>query len=164
MASQGPMATTLVASQRHVETIGLHLFEIVGDTVLLAHSAGGPCGWALSAIGGPRVKAIVAVEPLGCQDLDHPQGRFSNGLCAAEFGGAYDPFDKPIAVITGQATWMRETNSKAVAYLQKKGAPVEHIWLEDRGIFGNGHMMVSEKNSDAIASLINAWIAAATAQ
>lgn len=159
MASQSPMAASLAASQAHVEAIAPALFDIVGDTILLTHSAGGPCGWALSAVGGPRVKAIVAVEPLGAPGLEHPLGRFSNGLNAAPLAGRYDPFDKPIAVVTGEATWMRQTNAQAVRHLSEKGARVDHIRLEDHEIRGNGHMMMCEMNSDRIVQKIIDWIA-----
>ena len=32
------------------------------------------------------------------------------------------------------------------------------IRLADRGIHGNGHMMMLEKNSDAIAGVIEGWL------
>lgn len=158
MASQRPMATSLAATQAHVEAIAPALFDIVGDTILLTHSAGGPCGWALAAIGGTRVKAIVAVEPLGSPELEHPLGRFAHGLNAAPLAGPHDPFKEPIAIITGEATWMRQSNAEAAHYLASKGAAIDHIRLEERGIHGNGHMMMCEKNSDRIAQEIIDWI------
>lgn len=158
MASQGPMATRLEASQRHVEAIAPALFERVGDTVLLTHSAGGPCGWALSACGGDKVKAIVAVEPLGAPGLVHPLGRFDHGLCAADFAGPYDPYAPPVAMLTADATWMRDMNFRAAEYLRTRGATLAHFDLPRHGITGNGHMMMSELNSDRIAELIIDWL------
>lgn len=76
MASQGPMATTLTASQHHVEAIADTLFELLGPTIIVSHSAGGPCGWALAAKGGDMVEAIVAIEPLGYPGLVHAFPRF----------------------------------------------------------------------------------------
>jgi hypothetical protein len=32
------------------------------------------------------------------------------------------------------------------------------VHLADRGIHGNGHMMMLEKNSDAIAGVIDDWL------
>ena len=158
MASQGPMAQTLEATQRHVESIGAALFEITGQTILLSHSAGGPCGWALSALAGDRVSAIVACEPLGHPGQELALGTFKNGLVAAEFKGKHDPYDCPIAVLTAQASWFRESNTLAVEYLREKKKAVEHIQLWEHGISGNGHMMMSETNSDEIAELILGWI------
>ncbi|MBR0714535.1 alpha/beta fold hydrolase [Bradyrhizobium liaoningense] len=37
----------------------------------------------------------------------------------------------------------------------------EFVWLPDRGINGNGHMMMIEDNSDDLATLILAWLDAA---
>lgn len=158
MASQGPMATTLERSQRHVEAIAPELFQLVGETVLISHSAGGPCGWALSAVGGDQVKAIVAVEPLGAPDLEHPLGRFSNGLCAAPFVGSSNPYAPPIALVISQATWMREMNYHAANYLDSRDANVTMLDLPHLWIGGNGHMMMSERNSDQIAEVIISWL------
>lgn len=158
MASQGVMATTLAAAQKHVEAIAPQLFEVTGDTILVSHSAGGPCGWALAAIGGARVKAVVAVEPLGYPGLQHSLGDFENGLCAVEFSGSHDPYERPVALVTGHASWMREANLKAAKYLQDQNYDVTHFLLEDYGVLGNGHMMMSEKNSSDIAAIIIDWV------
>lgn len=158
MASQGMMATTLAAAQRHCEAIAPELFSLTSKTVLLTHSAGGPCGWAMAAVGGPQVVAIIAVEPQGEPGLVHAQGTFTNGLCAADFAGASDPYRRPITFVTGEATWMRRSNANSVAYLRSLGYNVTHILLEEHGIFGNGHMLMSETNSDEIAALLIAHV------
>lgn len=158
MASQGPMATRLEAAQAHVEAIASKLFDLVGETVLLTHSAGGPCGWALSACGGAQVKGIVAVEPLGAPGLEHALGRFDNGLCAAPFVGRHDAFAPPIALVTSEASWMRKMNFQAAEYLRSRGARLEHLDLPALGIPGNGHMVMSELNSDAVADVIVHWL------
>ncbi|MGN8005981.1 hypothetical protein ACTJKQ_22575 [Acidovorax sp. 22279] len=152
------MATQLAASQAHVEAIASALFDLVGDTVLLTHSAGGPCGWALSAWGGQQVKGIVAVEPLGAPGLEHAFGRFDNGLCAAPCSGLHDPFAPPIALLTSESSWMREMNFQAAEYLRSRGARLTNLDLPALGITGNGHMMMSELNSDAIADVIVHWL------
>ncbi len=158
MASQGVMATTLEEAQRHVEAIACELFELTGSTVILSHSAGGPCGWALSALGGELVEAIVAIEPLGYPNQVHAQGRFEHGLVAAPFAGKFDPYAKPILLVTAEATWMREANEKTAEYLSDQYHDFQHIKLEERGILGNGHMMMSETNSDKIAELLINWL------
>jgi pimeloyl-ACP methyl ester carboxylesterase len=158
MASQGPMATALTATQRHIEEIAPALFELVGDTVLVTHSAGGPCGWALSACAGDKVKAIVAVEPFGAPGLEHFQGTFENGLCAASFQGTHNPYAPPIALLTAEASWMRDMNFRAAEYLRAQGARLTHFDLPRHGITGNGHMMISELNNDRIASLVINWL------
>ena len=38
------------------------------------------------------------------------------------------------------------------------GAEADFIYLGDLGITGNGHMLMLERNSDALAQLIIDWI------
>jgi hypothetical protein len=47
----------------------------------------------------------------------------------------------------GETTWLNEHGAKA-----------DFIYLGDRGIAGNGHMMMLENNSAALANQIMAWI------
>ncbi len=64
----------------------------------------------------------------------------------------------PVAVITGEASYHAGLNHCAVAFLRQCGVSAEHIRLEDRGLHGNGHMMMLEKNSDDVAALIEEWL------
>lgn len=158
MASQDGMAASLAAAQFHAESIAEALFSRTGPTVLLTHSAGGPCGWAIAAFGGANLRAIVACEPLGAPGMEHPLGRFEYGITAAPLTGTDNPFRAPIAVLTAQASWMRESNAQLVAWLKVSGANVDHLKLEEHGIQGNGHMMMLEKNSASVAKLVLDWI------
>ncbi|MGY8665282.1 alpha/beta fold hydrolase [Bradyrhizobium sp. UFLA05-109] len=60
-----------------------------------------------------------------------------------------------ILIITGECDprHPREVDEATANYF---GA--EHVWLPDRGITGNGHMMMLEDNSDELATLILAWL------
>ncbi len=158
MASQGPMAVTLAASQLHVEAVAAQLFELTGPTIIVSHSMGGPCGWALAAIGGDQVEAVIAVEPLGYPRMVHPLGTFNNGMVTTEYRGRHDPFARPIALVTGEATWMREANSRAADYLRVKAPTFEHFLLEEHDITGNGHLLMGESNSDEIADIMIRWL------
>lgn len=158
MASQGPLADSLASSQRHAEAIADQLFQMTGQTIVVSHSMGAPCGWALTAVGGENVAAVVAAEPFGYPGMVHPLGVFDNGLVSASYLGHHDPFARPIAVVTGEATWMREANAYAAEFLRARAPVFEHILLERHGITGNGHMLMSESNSDEIADLIVRWL------
>ncbi len=37
-------------------------------------------------------------------------------------------------------------------------AQVEHLRLEEHGVHGNGHAMMRETNSEAVAAVIGDWI------
>jgi len=45
-----------------------------------------------------------------------------------------------------------------VKYLEQAGVHPTWIKLADAGIHGNGHMMMLEKNSQSIASIISRWL------
>ncbi|MFJ1472494.1 hypothetical protein [Massilia orientalis] len=114
------MASSLMAAQRHSESIATELFSLTSNTVLIFHSASGPCGWTMATIDVPCVKAIIAVEPQGEPGLVHPQGMFTSRLCSADFVGTHDPYFCPIAFETGEATGMRGMNARASEYIRKR--------------------------------------------
>jgi hypothetical protein len=65
-----------------------------------------------------------------------------------------------ILVVTGtaDADHPRKLDENIVEFFNKNGAKADYIYLGDRGIVGNGHMMMMEKNSDALAALVLSWI------
>ncbi len=46
----------------------------------------------------------------------------------------------------------------APQHSRQPGAKADFIYLGDRGIVGNGHMMMLENNSDMLAEHIVSWI------
>ncbi len=68
--------------------------------------------------------------------------------------------DIPILMVTAEADLdhTRETDQAIVDFFVENGLSAELCYLPDHGISGNGHMMMLEKNSDAIAGLIGDWI------
>ena len=64
----------------------------------------------------------------------------------------------PIVVVTGEASWMAQDNHGMVDFLTQAGCSAEHLGLEDHGVHGNGHMIMSELNSDEAAAVIDGWI------
>jgi pimeloyl-ACP methyl ester carboxylesterase len=67
---------------------------------------------------------------------------------------------KRILVITGTADLdhAREVDGAIVSWLNANGAKADFCFLGDRGIVGNGHMLMLEENSDAIAGIILDWL------
>lgn len=67
----------------------------------------------------------------------------------------------PILVVTGSEDLdhTREIDGATVDWLKAAGAKAEFLWLADVGIVGNGHMLMLEENSDAIAERILGWLA-----
>ncbi|KAH8890378.1 alpha/beta-hydrolase [Thozetella sp. PMI_491] len=68
--------------------------------------------------------------------------------------------DIPVVVLSGEASKHARYDWGVAAFLKQAGVKeVEHILLADKGIRGNGHMLLSEDNSDEIAELMVDWIA-----
>jgi pimeloyl-ACP methyl ester carboxylesterase len=67
---------------------------------------------------------------------------------------------KPILLVTGSndIDHPRALDEGTAKWLAEKGAAAEFIYLPDLGITGNGHMMMMEDNSDALADLAIEWI------
>jgi hypothetical protein len=70
---------------------------------------------------------------------------------------------KPVFVITGSddLDHSREVDGAIATWLVGIGAKADFCFLADRGIVGNGHMLMLEQNSDAIADIILEWLEAA---
>ena len=60
----------------------------------------------------------------------------------------------PIVIVTGEASFRATYDHCTSKFLTQAGVPNTHVRLEDRGIHGNGHMMMLEKNNLRIAQLI----------
>ena len=70
---------------------------------------------------------------------------------------------KRILVVTGteDIDHSRDVDGAIVAWLNAQGARADFCYLADRGIVGNGHMLMMETNSDEIAAIILDWLDAA---
>ena len=66
--------------------------------------------------------------------------------------------DIPVAVVTAEASWFAQFGHAVVEFLRQAGANVAHLRLAEHGIHGNGHLMMLERNSADIASLIDRWL------
>jgi len=66
--------------------------------------------------------------------------------------------DRPIIYLAAEASFYAPYNHCTVGYLRQAGVDVSFVKLADIGLRGNGHMMMMEKNSDAIAQVIVEWV------
>lgn len=67
---------------------------------------------------------------------------------------------KPVLVLTGtnDLGHARAVDEPIADWLNANGAEADFIYLSDLGITGNGHILMLERNSDALAQLIIDWI------
>jgi pimeloyl-ACP methyl ester carboxylesterase len=64
----------------------------------------------------------------------------------------------PTLVLAGEASYHAVFDHCTVKWLQQAGVNTDFIRLENKGIHGNGHMMMLEKNNLQIAELLDEWI------
>jgi len=65
----------------------------------------------------------------------------------------------PVVVVMSEASYHAPYDHCTVAYLRQAGVRTDFISLAERGVRGNGHMMMLEKNSDDIARVMEQWTA-----
>ena len=90
------------------------------------------------------------------------QGRRSRSvrLLDAEGAGApaRQPEEHPGMVMAAEASYHQVYDHCTAKYLNQAGVKTEYIRLQDKGIHGNGHMVMIEKNNLDIAKLVDDWV------
>jgi pimeloyl-ACP methyl ester carboxylesterase len=66
----------------------------------------------------------------------------------------------PVMVMASEASYHQVYDHCTVKYLNQAGVKTEYIRLQDKGIHGNGHMVMIEKNNLDIAHVIDEWVVA----
>lgn len=61
--------------------------------------------------------------------------------------------------MAAEASFLTPVTHGVVDFLRQAGADAELMRLEDHGIYGNGHAMMFESNSEEVAALLEKWIA-----
>jgi pimeloyl-ACP methyl ester carboxylesterase len=64
----------------------------------------------------------------------------------------------PVLITTAEASSHAPYDHCTAAYMRQAGVPVEFIRLEQRGIRGNGHMVIMEKNNLQVVDFVERWI------
>jgi hypothetical protein len=65
---------------------------------------------------------------------------------------------KAILMITSQASYHSQYDHCTSKYLTQAGVAHDYIRLPDAAIYGNGHMMMIEKDNLVIAQLLDRWL------
>jgi pimeloyl-ACP methyl ester carboxylesterase len=129
----------------------LALIDKVCPCVLLVHSQAGSFAFKVAEARPDKIKAMVIAEPSGIGNKDK--------VAALK--------NIPIAVIYGDNAkehprWGR-IRQNVIAYadaIRQAGGSVDLIDLPDIGITGNTHMLMMDRNSDAVADVIQKWFVA----
>ena len=123
----------------------------IGPAVVIAHSQGGFFAWNAAQRRPDAVRALVLVEPASIGD-------------PAQIATLRDI---PVLMIYGDyiredARWP-DIRARGVAFaeaLRAAGGTVDIVDLPERGITGNSHMIMMDRNSDQVAALVQGWLAA----
>ncbi len=126
------------------------LLERVGPSVVLVHSQGGLFGWRAAQQRPDLVKALVLCEPAAIGDPAR--------VAALK--------DIPQLIVYGDfierdARWptIRANGVGFADKIRAAGGRIDVVDLPARGIHGNGHMMMMDRNNAEVAGLIQAWLA-----
>jgi pimeloyl-ACP methyl ester carboxylesterase len=64
----------------------------------------------------------------------------------------------PAVIVTAEASFRATMDDCTAAFLEQAGAKPDRLRLAEHDIHGNGHMMMLESNSDAVADAIIGWV------
>jgi len=64
----------------------------------------------------------------------------------------------PVLNVSGEASYHRPYSHCTAKWLNQAGVKTSYVNLEDVGLPGNGHQMMSEKNSAGIAKFFMDWL------
>lgn len=168
----------LAASQDMDAARLARLLDRIGPSILLTHSASGPSGWLTADRCPGQVVAIVAVEPMGPPFKDIPNiGPLQWGLAAAPLTfepPRHSPEDVrsatldalripaiealPIPIVTAEVSAFAAASTPIHQHLLAGGAAAELLHLPDHGVYGNGHGLIYELNSDDALQPVLAWL------
>lgn len=119
----------------------------IGRCAIVAHSGGARFTAEAAGIASDVIAASVLIEP-HTLPISGPRDVISRQLLVCG-----DNLNRSAIWSKARENW-HEYHAKAL----RAGAPVEFWELPSKGVHGNGHMMMMERNSDAIADLLMGWL------
>ncbi|WP_426959612.1 esterase [Muricoccus radiodurans] len=129
----------------------LALLDRVGPSVVVAHSQAGLFGWRAAQERPDRVRALVLVEPAAVGDPAKVAAL--RNIPVLMIYGDNIATDPRWPTIRGNGVRFAEA-------VRAAGGSVDVVDLPERGIRGNSHMVMMDRNSDEVAQLVQDWLAA----
>ena len=128
------------------------LLERVGPAVVMAHSQGGFFALRAAQAAPGKVRALVLLEPSGFGEATPEALAALREVPVLALYGDFIDQDRRWSAI-------RARGLDFYAKLRAAGGSVEVVSLPERGIPGNSHMMMMDRNSDAVAQAVQEWLA-----
>ena len=119
--------------------------------MIVVHSQGGNFTFNAALRAADKIKGVIAIEPSGAPNPDRVNLTPLKGVPHLFVWGDY---------LDREALWQRITPAvdKYEDALRKQGTPVTRIDLPKAGVRGNSHMLMMDRNSDAVAAMIQDWM------
>jgi len=162
-SSTGLLSNAARAQATEAERL-IQLLDMVGPSIMVAHSAGAPGVWLAADRAPHLVELVVAVEPLGPPfGGNRHAAALSEGVTAFPLNTSRCPENGrpqglgqvPIVVVTAQASGHLGMDRETTAFLEDSADDVEHLRLGEHGIDGDGHGVIFDANSTAAFHLLH---------
>lgn len=129
------------------------LVQRVCPCVIMVHSQGGNFGFNAALAAPDKVRAVIAIEPSGAPDPARADAATLKDIPHLVVWGDF---------IEGHPLWPRLVANVArwQQAITDAGGRADTLDLPKEGIAGNSHMLMMDRNSDAIAARIQDWIEA----
>ena len=178
VTSSGPLPADLAISQQLDQSRGAELLDRIGPAIVFSHSLGGPAGWLIADARPDLVKALVSIEAVGPPFAQNPMLGLDLKWGITQAPITYDPqvsdpaelegkprrlpnlATVPIAVVSAPASPFVHIHDAMVEFLREAGCEVESLKLAERGVEGNGHAMMLERNNVEALGPIIGWVEA----
>jgi len=135
-----------------------HLATQLNGAVVMGHSQSGPFPLEVALLDPTATRGLVLVEPGRCPDTytDEQIKTLATVPVLAVFG---DHRDTPTG-ISIRPSWQLsfESCQALIGRLKATGGDAQMLNPPDRGIRGNSHMIMQDKNNLQIADLILQWV------
>ncbi|PZW50978.1 alpha/beta hydrolase family protein [Humitalea rosea] len=127
------------------------LLERVGPSVVIAHSQGGAFAWQVAQMRPDLFRALILIEPAGT-GVPAEAARLKDVPQLFLYGDYLDV----------DARWgaIRANARRFVGLVREAGGQVEEVDLPARGIHGNSHMVMMDRNGDVVAQILQDWLVA----
>jgi pimeloyl-ACP methyl ester carboxylesterase len=152
MAAQGPAFSGSARAQQIWRSRAALLLDEIGPAIFVTHGDSAAFGWLAADARPGMVKALVLLEPGAPSPVVSGFGAQAIALSSLKQLAAL-----PVAVVTADASAANLTDVRTVDALRQAGCTVEHLQLADRGIRGNGHYMMMERNHREVLAQVSDW-------
>src|SRR5438128_4878317 len=138
-----------LTTDNQIITAYIELVDKICPCVVLVHSQSGSSGYKVLEARPEKVKALVAVEPTLGGDQEKVESIKTTPILVVYGDNARD-----------HPRWskIRQSGVDYAAVLKSAGGSIDVIDLPDVGIKGNSHMIMMDKNSNAVADVIQKWL------